>query len=196
MSYFLEGPRVALRPVAAEDVALFHTWINDPIVTHYMFFGQKPATREAAAKILDGWVGADSHAVFAVVDKRHRRTIGLAGLYDIHPTARKAEYRILLGDRAVWNTGYGTEVTRLLTWYGFDRLNLNRLWLGVTHENLGGVRAYEKGGYRREGVLRQDIYRNGRYYDSVRMSILREDYYPTRASKDAAFFSRKAKGAR
>jgi RimJ/RimL family protein N-acetyltransferase len=85
----------------------------------------------------------------------------------------------------------GTEVTEILTYYGFDRLNLNRIYLGFTAENKGAGKAYEKAGYRQEGILKEDIYRNSRYYDSVRMAILRKDYYKDRHNEHKLKFSGK-----
>ena len=75
-----------------------------------------------------------------------------------------------------------------MTFYGFDRLNLNRIWLGITSENKRGIRAYEKAGFRHEGALRQDIYRNSLYYDSVRMAVVRDEYYPERYEQHAKRF--------
>ena len=103
--------------------------------------------------------------------------IGYAGLYDQHPTCHRAEFRVLLGERDFWGKGYGTEVTELLTFYGFDRLDLHRVYLGVVADNAGAVRAYEKAGFVREGVLRDEVYRNSRFYDGIRMGLLRQEYY-------------------
>ena len=61
--------------------------------------------------------------------------------------------------------------------YGFDKLNLNKIWLGVNSENKAAVKSYKAAGFVEEGVLRQEIYRNGRYYDATRMSILREEFH-------------------
>jgi RimJ/RimL family protein N-acetyltransferase len=89
---------------------------------------------------------------------------------------RTAEFRIFLGNKAYWTRGIGTECTKLMVVYGFEKLNLNRIWLGVNADNIGGVRAYEKAGFIKEGILRQEQYRNFRYYDVVRMSVLRSEY--------------------
>jgi RimJ/RimL family protein N-acetyltransferase len=167
-----------LRPIEPEDTSFIGKWLNDGVVTYYMFYGQRPLTTAQVLKIIEAETESPNNAVFLVEDRSETKPIGFAGLYDIHLTARKAEFRVLLGEKEYWNRGYGTEVTELLTYYGFDRLNLNRLWLGVTSENQAAIQAYQKAGYKMEGVLRQDIYRNSRYYDSVRMGILREEYYP------------------
>jgi len=39
-----------------------------------------------------------------------------------------------------------------------------------------GIRAYEKAGFRKEGVLRQDVFRAGRYWDTILMAILRQEW--------------------
>jgi len=175
---FLEGERVTLRPLAVTDAAVLAPWMNDAVVTEFMFTGQRPVTIEQVAESIRAQTADAAHAVFLVGDRSTGVLIGTAGLYDIHPTARKAEFRVLLGAREFWNKGYGTEITELLTFYGFDRLNLNKVWLGVTDDNLRGLRAYQKAGYREEGRLRQELYRNSRYYDAIRMSLLRDEYYP------------------
>jgi len=176
--YFLQGKLCGLRPIEQEDMPLIAKWLNDGEITYYMFYGQTPLTISQVSEMMKRQIESPNNMVLLVEDKKTGKPIGFAGLYDIHPTARKAEFRILLGEKQYWNKGYGTEVTEVLTFYGFDRLNLNRVWLGVTSENKGAVKAYEKVEYKVEGTLRQDIYRNSRYYDTIRMSILREEYYP------------------
>lgn len=189
MRYFLKGPRVFLRSlVPATDIPLITSWINDGAVTYVMFYGQLPTTLPQVEKMILDQVAAPSNIVFMVCDNASQQPIGFAGLYDIHLTARKAEFRILIGEKDFWGKGYGTEVTQLLTYYGFDRLNMHRMYLGVTSENIGGVKAYEKAGYVREGQLRDDIYRNSRYYDSIKMSLLRDEYYEKYYEQHKAMF--------
>lgn len=186
---FLQGPRINLRPVSEADIPLLAKWFNDGVVTHFLFYGQRPWTLDQVRDHLKQLTESSSNVVLMVEEKSGGQTIGFAGLYDIHPTARKAEFRILLGEPSFWSQGFGTEVTEILTFYGFDRLNLNRVFLGVTNENQGGVKAYEKAGYKQEGVLRQDIYRNSQYYDTVRMGLLREEYYRTLHAEHQRRFS-------
>ncbi len=102
--------------------------------------------------------------------------IGSAGLHQIHFKDRHAEFGILIGEKSAWRKGYGTEVTALMTGYGFETLNLNRVWLRVHEDNQHGIKAYEKVGFKREGVLRQHKYREGRYVDVMVMGILKEEW--------------------
>lgn len=189
---FLAGERVALRPLAIENAAALAAWMNDEEVTYFMFTGQRPMTVAQVAEEIRRQTENPANTVFLVEHRETGTPIGYAGLYDIHPTAHKAEFRILLGVKEFWNKGYGTEVTELLTFYGFDRLNLNKVWLGVIDENKGAVRAYEKVGFRVEGQLRQELYRNSRYYDAIRMSVLRAEYYPDMHAAHAKRFGRRS----
>lgn len=174
---FLESERIELRPVQESDYELITSWLNDGEITTFMFYGQRPQTLKQVHEWLETDLSSDKNVILMVLDKSTQKTIGFTGYYNLHFTARKGELRILLGDKSVWGQGYGTEVIELMTFYGFDRLNLERVSLGFTSENKRAEGAYTKAGFKMEGTLKNDIYRNSRYYDAVLMAILREDYY-------------------
>ena len=60
---------------------------------------------------------------------------------------------------------------------------MNRVWLKVYEDNERGRRAYERVGFRQEGVLREDVWREGRYWDSILMSVLRQEWLAARRAK-------------
>src|SRR5690349_11316823 len=91
--------------------------------------------------------------------------IGITSLHQIDGKNRRAVFAIVIGEKNEWGKGYGTEATALITGYAFETLNLNRVSLRVYEENERGIKAYEKVGFKKEGVLRQDIYREGRYWN-------------------------------
>lgn len=177
---FLKGSMCVMVPLEDKDIAalvsLLSKWVNDEVVTYYMFTGQTPINKRQLSKnIKDDFLG--NNLIFLILSLNGNKIVGYCGLYDIHKTARKAEFRILIGDKNAWGKGLGTEVCEMLTFYGFDRINLNRIYLGYTSGNKGAAKAYTKAGYAYEGTLKEDIYRNSRYYDSIKMGILRKDYY-------------------
>ena len=55
-------------------------------------------------------------------------------------------------------------------------MNLNRIELGVLGSNISGLKLYEKVGFKREGVKRQSIYKNGKFVDVIMMAILKEEF--------------------
>jgi RimJ/RimL family protein N-acetyltransferase len=178
MNQFIKGSRTYLRLYQEGDCESIARWLNDAEVTNFMFYGQLPMTLDEVKVFIECQIASPDNIVFIICKREVVKDtpIGFCGLYDWHRTAHKAEMRILVGEKIDWGTGIGTEVVEMLTWYGFDRLNLHRIYLGFTQSNKAAGRVYEKAGYEEEGILRDDIFRNGRYYDSVRMGILRARY--------------------
>jgi len=174
---FLEGHLTILRGLTEADLdGPMVQWSNDREVTQMLYRGAFPETRATAAEAMAAVAANPQEVELAIEDKAKGKHIGIAGLHSINRIAHSAEFRILIGDKAYWNGGFGTEVTQLLVAYGFEVLNMHKVWLGVTADNKGAVRCYDKVGFVHEGVLRHETYRNSRYYDAVRMSILRDEY--------------------
>lgn len=60
--------------------------------------------------------------------------------------------------------------------YCFNSLNLNRLYLYVLDENVKAISLYEGLNFKKEGVLREAIYRNGKYMNYYLYGILRNEF--------------------
>ena len=72
--------------------------------------------------------------------------------------------------------GHGTDMLRALLWFGFGYLRLERIWLDVYDFNPDARRLYERVGFVHEGILRHAAFREGRYVDFHRMSILADEW--------------------
>lgn len=172
---FIVGKKVYLRGLTKEDLrGNMFQWANDSEVTHYMFTGHRPNHIELLEAEYERIIRSQTDIELAIIDKKTDTHIGNAGLYCIRWISRSAEFRIIIGEKKFWNKGYGAEVTRLLVDYAFNKLNLRKVLLGVNKEHRSAVKCYEKAGFKKEGILKDEIYRNGRYYDAVRMSIIRK----------------------
>ena len=89
---------------------------------------------------------------------------------------RSGVFGIIIGEHEYWSKGYGTDATRTLLDFAFGELGLHRVELEVNDFNPRAVRAYEKAGFKRDGVLRDSLYREGKFHDVFVMSILREEW--------------------
>ncbi len=172
---FRIGTRIYLRPLEHADVPQVTQWINDPEITRTLLMYRPMSSHDEEAWIASLGSSTDD-IVLGVALQDGDTLIGTVGLHRIDWKNRHASFGILIGEKSEWGKGYGTEATGLMTAYAFDTLNLNRVWLHVYEHNDRGRRAYEKVGFQREGVLRQETYRQGRYYDAFIMAILRQDW--------------------
>lgn len=178
---FLTGDKVVLRGLRRTDMELYRRWLENPEATHFMESGWRPVPDSELEAVYKESTEANDTAVFVIVDKASDTPIGVCGLYLIHWICRRGEFRILIGEDAFRGKGLGSEAARLTVAYGFDKLNLETIYLGVNAENKSAIGSYEKAGFVREGIRRRLIYRNGRYYDALMMSILRDEYLGTAA---------------
>jgi diamine N-acetyltransferase len=83
---------------------------------------------------------------------------------------------IFIGEKNQWSQGYGREAIGLLLGYGFNELNLHRIYLRVDASNTQGIRCYIHCGFVEEGRLRDNTYHQGQFEDQLIMSVLRPEY--------------------
>jgi RimJ/RimL family protein N-acetyltransferase len=172
---FLIGPTVYLRPLEKADAPQIVPWLNHPDITRTLRV-YRPLNLQDEEEYIDRIRQSEHDIALGIVIRATDRFIGIAGLHAIDYKNRQASFGIVIGEKEEWGKGYGTEATRLIVGYGFETQNLNRIWLQVYEFNQRGARTYEKVGFFKEGVQRQDRYSEGRYWDTVMMAILRQDW--------------------
>jgi len=177
MSIITSG-RLRLRAIEPEDVKLFTLWVNDPEVTRGLTL-ILPMSSVTEEKWFEGLQGRDPFERPLAIDLQDGggwRLIGNCGVFDIDWVSRSAELGIMLGDKSVWNQGFGTQVMIMLLRHCFETLNLNRAFLRVYGSNDRARHAYVKAGFVEEGCMRQASFKEGRYDDVHIMSVLRSEW--------------------
>jgi RimJ/RimL family protein N-acetyltransferase len=178
--FMLYGKRIRLRGNERSDLPKFVEWLNDPEVQRYLSM-PLPISQAAEEQWFENMLKRppeEQSLGIEIKDGEGWRLIGNCGIFDINWRSRSAEVGLFIGDKSCWNKGYGTEVMRLLLRHGFGTMNLNRIFLRVDAENLGGIRAYKKAGFVHEARLRESNFREGKYCDDLIMSVLRSEWTP------------------
>ncbi len=178
---YLYGQNIRLRAAERADIPQFLRWINDPQVVENLEVYAPMGTVEE-----ESWFEAmktrpiNEHVLVIEVHPQGETdawvAIGNTSFFPIDEKARSVEIGIMIGEKEYWNQGYGTETMRVMCRYGFEELNLNRIWLRVYETNPRGRNAYQKAGFVHEGTLREAEYKRGRYIDVHVMSVLKSDW--------------------
>lgn len=180
----LKGERVELRPIEREDVPIFAGWYAQYELLRQLAPGTvTPMNRVAEEGWFDSLNREKGHFSFAIAVRENGQLIGSCQLMNHHGKNRSATLGIAIGDPAARGRGYGTEALALLLEFGFLEMNLNRIELQVLELNHRAVALYERLGFQHEGRQRQALYREGRYWDNILMSMLRAEYRPRAAWK-------------
>ena len=184
MSITLETPRLILREMTEADVPAVHTWAGKLENVTYMYFGG-PNTLEQTQWFVSNCINAAkaeprTNFDFLIQLKSTGQVIGSGGIY------RKMDHHnrrficaeigwILHMDH--WKQGYGSEFCAELLRFGFDELELNRIYANCDAENVGSVRVMERNGMRREAVFQQAILgRDNTWHDEHVYAILRKEW--------------------
>ena len=173
----LEGELVRLRAYRREDIDKVLRYINDPEVKKYLIpgipFPLRKEDEEKWYQNLDAF-STKSYS-FAIETLSDEEYIGGCGINNIDWKNSVAMVGIFLG-RPHWNKGYGTDAMKVLVRFIFDEMNINKIKLGVYGFNKRAIRVYEKVGFKVEGVLREELYREGKYHDVYIMGLLRREW--------------------
>jgi RimJ/RimL family protein N-acetyltransferase len=174
---FATGKAVYLRPLERADLTdRYLGWLTDPEVSRYLEAGLFPSTREDLERFFAQVTGSRDQVLLAVAERSSDAHVGNVKLGPINWVHRRATLGILIGEKEFWGKGIGEEATRLAVEYGFFKLNLHRIDLGVFAEHEAAVRCYRKVGFRVEGQFREALFHEGTYKDSLGMGLLRSEY--------------------
>jgi [ribosomal protein S5]-alanine N-acetyltransferase len=127
----------------------------------------------------EAWIGTHQDAFqrgetinFAVTTRTGGVLVGAISLMGINSSQHQAEAGYWIG-KPYWNKGYCTEALQELIHYAFTKLDLNRVQARHMTRNPASGRVMQKAGMQFEGILRQSIYRWGKFEDAAMYSILK-----------------------
>lgn len=182
---FLISENIYLSPLTKDDISVeYISWLNDSEVCKANTHATIPNNHSKTLAYVESVEGSQTEIVFAIRWKENDIHIGNVSLQGINWINRTGEYAVLIGNKKYWNKGVGSESLSLIIQYGLITLNLNRIWSGMFITNKGAMKICEKNEMKKEGVLREAVFKNGKYLDVVIYSILQKDFKKTNQKKD------------
>ncbi len=168
----LRGERIMLAPLRDEDSRTLFGWINErgDVLLSAPY---KPVHHADHVAWFDAIRSRDDVVVFGIRRLEDDVLVGSCQLHGIDPRSRSAELQIRIGVPDARGQGLGSEALELLVRYGFEDLNLRRIFLHVFATNERALRAYLAAGFVEEGRLREAAYVDGEFVDVVVMARLR-----------------------
>ncbi len=168
----LTGDLVELRRHDPANLGAFERWYSDPEVARLTRYQDGPMRRDEIERFFHLRVVGPESLALAIHVRDGGRLIGTCALSQLDPDNGSAMFHITIGESDAWGHGYGTEATRLMLGHAFDTLNLHRIGLSVFEFNRRAIRSYLSCGFVMEGRARESIWRDGRWWDELTMSLL------------------------
>jgi RimJ/RimL family protein N-acetyltransferase len=178
----VEGRLVTLRRHAPENVAAFRRWYADPEIARLARYQATPMRPEEIDRFFAARVVGPDALAMAVHERATDRLIGTCAFSQLDGDNGSALYHITIGESDAWGHGFGTEATQLMVDHAFGTLGLHRVSLYVFEFNERAIRAYRRCGFVIEGRARESIWRDGRWWDELAMSVLEADWRAARVT--------------
>ena len=148
MSSMFESERIRLTSITDDDLPQFAEWLSDFGLQRLVNPGMSLPHDVDDLRDPEGWFQADlrneNSRLFAVRTQYDNIFIGVCAITGLNMFTHCAEIGINLAHPDYRGKGYGTEAMLLTMRYGFEQLNLNRIFLRVMSYNTRAIRLYER----------------------------------------------------
>jgi RimJ/RimL family protein N-acetyltransferase len=179
----LTGSKVVLRRHTPENLAAFRRWYADPEIARLARYQEAPMRQDEIERFFTARVVGPDALAMAIHDRATGRLVGTCAFSQLDGDNGSALYHITIGEKDAWGHGFGTEATQLMLDHAFGVLGLHRVALFVFEFNERAIRAYRRCGFVIEGRSRESIFRDGRWWDELAMSVLESDWRRSRVTE-------------
>lgn len=167
---------IILRAVEENDLELLKDMINDPEIENMTGGYSFPVSTYQQKKWFEN-LSNKTDELRLVIDTQEYGAIGVVMLSDIDWKNRTAQsHWKITSKNNLWGKGHGTKAVRALIKYGFKELNLHCIYCNIIESNIVSARVAEKCSFKREGILRGRVYKNGKYHNVIVWSILKGEF--------------------
>jgi RimJ/RimL family protein N-acetyltransferase len=168
---------IKLRALTYKDIKKTLEWHNSKDIKQFYSGHPFPVNIEKEKNWYDKILKSNFPVtVFGIEIIKSKKLIGVSSLRDIDLLSKVAEFGIYIGDIQERGKGFAELATKLTLKFGFFDLGLNRIFLRAITENKKAVSLFEKCGFKKEGILRQAIFKKNIFYDEILMSMLKEEF--------------------
>lgn len=166
-----------LREISREDIPKINSWRNDSELIKSLGAPYRYINLEVDYKWYENYMqNRNNNVRCSIIDEKLDSILGLVSLTNIDYVNKSAEFHIMIGDIDSRGKGIGQFATTELLKHAFKNMNLHRIELSVLESNMQAIKLYEKIGFKREGIKRKSVYKNGEFVNNVIMAILKEEF--------------------
>ena len=158
-----------LRPITYSDVHGYFESRTDVLARKgFMYVPKNLAeTRKFIKKIIAEMRKSKPNKELFVIEI-DKQFAGFVGLHDLHQKYFEFKGKINYGSHPKFRgKGITTKAVKIITDYAFKKYKLKRIEGWCRTNNKASARVLEKAGYKFEGILRKNKYKDGKYFDDM-----------------------------
>lgn len=169
------GEKIVLRAVEEADNAMLLSLINDPDTEMMLGGSSWPVSEAEQLKWFEHQERSRDVLRCIVALQDNGNAIGTIILSDIDQKNATGHIHIKMSKDGGRGKGYGTDAVNTMVRYAFEELRLNCIYANILSYNEASIRLFERCGFKKDGVLRQRVFKKGHFYDLYYYSRLISD---------------------
>lgn len=174
----ISGEKVYLKAIEPDDLDALMNWRNIPEFRKH-FREYKEINSVMQKKWFETTVLNDSRTImFSVFDSTTNELLGCCGLCYINWIHRYADLSLYIGYEQSYidDRGFAEDACKLLLHYGFNELNLHKIWSELYEFDVRKIQLYKKLGFSVDGVLRDNYFFDAKWWNSIIYSMLSTEF--------------------
>ena len=164
----IKGEKVSLFAVEKEDLEHLRNWRNNPDFRKHFREYRELNMRQQEIWFEEKVVKDDTTLMFSIKENDSHRLIGCCGFVYINWVHRHADLSLYIGldNNYIDDIGYAEDSCNILLDYGFNQLNLNKIWTEIYEFDALKKELYDKMGFKQDGLLRENYWYDGQWWVS------------------------------
>jgi UDP-4-amino-4,6-dideoxy-N-acetyl-beta-L-altrosamine N-acetyltransferase len=162
-----------LRKLTENDIEKVRLWRMNPEISKYMFSDPKITYEEQIEWFKT--VKKDETRKYWIIEF-DSKDIGLLSLMNIDLYNKNCLWAYYIVDVNLRGKGIGKNLECNIHDYVFHELKLNKIYGDALDENKKVLEIHKHFGYRIEGELKEQIYKNGKFHNLIKIGILSKEW--------------------
>ena len=192
MKKYLIGKTISLHGLTAAHVSEdspYYSWLDDLSLDSFTERSYFPNNVKRMQSYFDQSSENDDLILLGIFDNETDKHIGNITFQEIDWINRRAFIAYMLGDKEFSGKGIITQAVLMMMLYGFQKLNFDRVYGGVSELHGASVRICQKVGLLEEGRMRKHLLRNGEASDILVVGSLRDEWLASHGDKALQLFA-------
>ena len=171
----IHGDKVILRAVEESDNTMLLSLINDPDTEMMLGGSSWPVSEAEQLKWFEHQERSRDILRCIVALQEDGKTIGTIILSDIDQKNATGHIHIKMAKDGGRGKGYGTNAVNAMVQYAFEELRLNCIYANILSYDEAPIKLFERCGFKRDGILRQRVFKKGKFIDMLAYSKIITD---------------------
>lgn len=168
----IKGQKTYLRAIEEGDLKQLLEWRNKPNLRKYFREYRELSWDQQIWWYENIVLKDDKVRMFSILDE-DKKLLGACGLCYINWVDRNADFSIYLGADDIYiDEDLTIDASKSLIKYGFEELNLHRLWAEIYDFDEAKTKMFNALGFELDGRHRETHWTDGKWCDSLFFSLL------------------------